>query len=358
MSIDATETSVSVTTEEKAQKQNNAVVASEVEAAATATTETAAAHTEIELKPDDAVVEPVINPRDEKMAKISANRKKQMEQGSQPELSNDDLGLPDDYQDAQGGTVTLKVRGKEKDFSAEKVMDAGVRALQKESTADVKLEEAGIKESAANVRMDQLDAREQNLLKREQEFTTRRESGETALSASADVSRQDELSDDEADGLVDDLYSGDREKAREAVKELQGRGHAATAAESPPVTAEQVAAIVERKSQARTSLDNFHKAYPGIQADANLQHIVNAESIRIGREHPEYSMDKLLMESGKYVSAKYGSRVADDSGFQKKAARKAQTDTVAGADVTRMPAQEKEPITRKQVVANLMAGRR
>lgn len=355
MSTDATETSVSATTEVQAQKQNNAVAAAEVAAAANVPTETAASSTELELKPEE-VKEPVKNPRDAKMDSIAANRKKQMDQGSQPELSNTDLGLPDNYQD-QGGQVTLKVKGKEKDFSAEKVMDAGVRALQKESTADVKLEEAGAKVKAANARMDELDAREQRQLEREQDFKARQESGDPALSASADVSRQSEFTDDEADGLVEDLYSGDREKAREAVKEL-GRGNA-TPSEAPHnVTAEEVAAVVERKSNAKASLNRFHTAYPGIQADANLQHIVNSESLRIAREHPEYSMDKLLMESGKYVSDKYGSAVADDTGFQDKANRKAQTDTVTGADVTRMPVQEKQPTTRKQAVANLKAGRR
>jgi len=354
--------SVSAEAEEKAQKQNNAVAQTEVEAAATVSTETAVNNSELELEIKPEVNdEPKLSPREEKMAKIAENRKKQQEQGSQPELSNEDLGLPDDYQEDQGGKVTLKVGGKEKEVSAEKVMDAGVRALQKESNADVKLEDAGKKEKAADLRMDQLNVREQNLLNREQEFKASKVAGDKKPSAAADVSGQDELSDDEADEIVDDLYSGDKKKARDAVKEIdnRARGNAATPAEeSHPVTAEEVATLIERKAEAKNSLKRFNTAYPDIAADQNLKTIVNTESLRIRSEHPEYTQEELLMESGKFVAKKYGSRIVDETGFQEKAARKTQTDTVAGADVTRRPKQEKQPTTRKQVVADLRAGRR
>lgn len=357
MSIDATETSVSVSAEEKAQQQNNAVVATEVEAAANVQTGTAAKDP-VKLEPGDVNVnEPSLSPREEKMAQIAENRKKQQDQGSQPELSNNDLGLPENYQDDQGGTVTLKVKGKEKDFSAEKVMDAGVRALQKESTADVKLEEAGVKERAVNTRMDELDVREQNVIKREQEIEASRISGGPA--PSTDVSAQEGLTDDEADNLVEDLYSGDRAKAREAVKTLEKRGIAATSANQPHiVTAEEVATHVERKTEAKASLKRFNTSFPGIAADNNLKNIVNVESLRIRREHPEYSQNELLMESGKYVAKKYGSRIVDDTGFQEKADRKRQTDTVSGADVTRRPVEEAQPTTRKDAINQLRATRR
>ena len=366
MMTDAIKDDVSAKAEEQAVQQNAVVAQSEVEAAATVSTETAVDDSPLELDPDEEdAVEPVRSARDIKMDEIHAKRAKQREQGTQPKLSNSDLGLPESEEAGdQGGTVTLKVKGRDQDFSAEKVLDAGKRALQKESSADVLLEEAGNKNKAADVRMSDLDVREQNVLLREQEF----EAGNVGnagkdkkLSVSTDVSSQDELSDDEADGIVDDLYSGDKKKARDAVKEIdnRARGNAATSEnESHAVTAEDVANVVERRAVASKSLTAFNTTYPDIANDKNLQNIVNAESHKIKREHPEYNQHQLLMASGKFVADKYGSTIVDDSGFQEKAARKAQSDSVSGADVTRRPQKAKKQTTRKEAIADMKKTRR
>ena len=364
MKTDATQASVSAEAEASAQKQNTAVVAAEVEAGAAIKTNAVPAGELDPLKPETRKeVEAQKSPRDITMDEIAAKRAdKQKELGTQPELSNDDMGLPDDYN--QGEMKTLVVKGKEKKVPLDKVMDAGIRTLQKESSADQMLEEAGVKERAVNTRMDELNVREQNVLKREQEFKASEISSldKPALSESSDVSKQDGLSDDDADAIVDDFYSGDRKKAREAIQTMEQLGRTETATLAPVeqhiVTAEEVANVVRKQSAAQASLNQFEKAYPGIKADVNLQNIVNNESLRIGREHPEYTQEKLLMESGKYVAEKYGSKIVDDTGFREKAVRKAQTDTVIGADVTRAAQVEAQPPTRKEVIAELKQGRR
>lgn len=348
---DATQESVSGEAEAKASKQNAAVAAVEAETGAQVSTETAAPGGDITPEPEKKEKpEPVENPREAKRAAIAKKREQQRDEpGTEPEIPPETMGIPDDLasQPGRGGTVTLNVNGKDKEVPAEKVLDVGKRALQKEYAADAKLE-------TASKKMSELDAREQRIAQREQELqaASLEASGKSTPPSTEGVSVESDIDPEE---IVDDLYSGDKTKAVKAVEKLRG----AAATDSPQtVDPNEVATIVEQRQEARSTLQRFYGRYPGIAADKNLQSIVNSESLRIAREHPEYSKEQLLMESGKFVAEKYGSKIVDDTGFQDKANRKSHTDTVTGADVTRRPQPEQQPTSRRQVVADMKAGRR
>jgi len=209
--------------------------------------------------------------------------------------------------------------------------------------------------------MSELTAREQALARREQEIQAKALEGANAKpmpSPLGDVSKA-EMSDEEADSLVSDLYSGNKEKAANAVKRLAGRNIAIPGATEKQYTAEQLVSMTEERIQAKKTLSTFYNRFPDIKNDTVLRSAVNTESLQLKALHPDWDREKLLIESGKAVIEKYGGReITDDTGFQKKADRKAQTDTVTGADVARMPHQQKQPQSRSSVIAEMKGGRR
>jgi hypothetical protein len=360
--VDATQKSVSAEAEAEATQQNAETAQAVAESGAVVSTDQPAPGggdpgLEPAPKADPKDDDPPLSPRDEKMARIVEKRKEQRDdQGTTPKQNPEDVGMPDNYHGKEsGGTVTLKVNGEETEVPAEKVLDAGIRSLQKESAADKRLEEAGQK-------MSDLDAREQRIETREQELKAAKigkPGGEPAPSAPADVpAKPDENLDEQAETLVDELWSGDKEKATGAVKTILERSNAATPTPNQQVSAEDVATIVEQRQEASATLKRFYERYPEVENDVNLYNIVNNESKRIYKEHPEYSLEELMMESGKYVMDKYGGKVVDDTGFVEKVVRKEQTDTVTGADVTRQPQPEEEQKSRKQVVSDMREDRR
>ena len=362
---DATENGVSAEAEAQAQKQNAAVVAAEGETgAATPTDKPAPGDIDLSVdSPKESEEKPEFmgESKRDMIARKRAEQREKPNEG-QPEIPNETMGLPDEPEPAatptdesslpsQGGMVTIKVNGEEKQVPAEKALDAGIRALQKESAADQRLEAAGKK-------MSELTAKEQRLLEKERELEAERQRllNNPTPSPAGDVSN--DQNDVDYEEIVDDLYSGNKEKAAGALKAIGERGAAATPAVEQQIDPNEVAAIVEQRQQARETLNRFYGRYPTIKADPNLQTIVNIESHRIKQEHPDYTQEQLLMESGRVVSEKYGGKVVDDTGFAQKADRKAQTDTVTGADVVRKSQPEKEPMSRKAVVAEMKGQRR
>ena len=350
---DATHKSVSDEALNQAASQNKEVLAAEGNAGATVTNEKPASTEGLDIPAEEEVSQaPPKSARDIKMDEIAAKRTKQV---LDPEVAAATaIDQHEDQGAGQGGNVTIKVDGEETEVPAEKVLDAGIRTLQKESAADKRLEEAGVK-------MSELDVREQNILLREQELKTQAGASDdiSKLSPAGDVSTTGEMSDDEANELVDDLYSGNKEKAGNAVKKLAGRNIAIQGSEEQVYSAEQLVTMTEQRIEAKSTLSSFYNRFPDIQNDKVLRDAVNTESLRIKAEHPDWDREKLLMESGKAVTEKYGGHeVIDETGFGKKADRKAQTDTVTGADVARRPQQQKPAPSRKSVIADIKSGRR
>ena len=109
-------------------------------------------------------LERTTNPRDEMLANIAAKAKaerdgemkdngmevidtskapeEEQEEVTESEEKQEDIKEVKEEEDQKPEVVKIKVDGEEREVPKDKILDAGIRALQKESTADKRLEEA------------------------------------------------------------------------------------------------------------------------------------------------------------------------------------------------------------------------
>lgn len=185
-------------------------------------------------------------------------------------------GEDDDPVIKEADDIVLKVDGQEFTAPVDKVLDAGKRALQKESSADRRLEEAARVEAEAvakNAELDQrradLDALEQQLLSKQEETTDPDEFGQ----------RFEESLFTE-DGEVARTMSG----LRKEIDEL--RGNVTKVSSVVEKVGSDVQSVNQREqAKAATEKENatahFHSEYIDIASDQRSLSIFNEELNKI-----------------------------------------------------------------------------
>lgn len=165
----------------------------------------------------------------------------------------DDLGkpeekveLPEEKKEEAPELVTVRVDGHEMQVPKSQILDFGVRAYQKETVADKRLEEA--------VR-----------IKREAE----------EYAAQVKASTDQVLMADDID-LARRIREGSEEEAAEAIKILKGREQA---------TPEQIASVVETRVRNQVNLERdfewFKTEFKDIVSDPHLKALADAEDARM-----------------------------------------------------------------------------
>ncbi len=149
------------------------------------------------------------------------------------------INIPDPVEADPGEYVPLKVDGVETRVEKAKVLDAGIRALQKESTADKRLQE--------------ITSREQELKRREEEV--QRQADE--LNARLANNGGDELPLDEAEiaSIVQELKYGDDAKTANGLKKVIKAAIGAKATKGGNLTRAEVQAIA-REERERGSFES------------------------------------------------------------------------------------------------------
>lgn len=161
-------------------------------------------------------------------------------------------------------TRKIKVDGEEQEVPEDKIIDAGVRALQKESAADRRLQEA----------TERLTRAEQLLAAAEKRpATSEAPTPESPPSGSPDA---------DVEALAKAIQFGTEDEVRAAVKTMlnrQGSGRSDAIPKS-----EEVAAVVEQRLEFKSALNKFQSDFKDVWDDPYLRKLAFDEDDRLQKE--------------------------------------------------------------------------
>lgn len=211
--------------------------------------------------------------------------------------------------------VKLKVDGREQTISA----DEARTILQKNVSADARLQQA------AQLRKD-LDARAATIQAREADIATREQKLKSQL-PQADAGDPD--LDADADGLANTLLTGTEAEVAAKLKTVLKKTRQAPApVDKKAIVTEVVQTVTAAQQQTslkeaiRKDLDKFDTDFPEIKADKKLSAVADAISDEVKTEHPDWSFAQILAESGNRTREFVKPTKADAPGAVNRQARK------------------------------------
>jgi len=225
-------------------------------------------------------------------------------------------------------TRILKVDGEDVEYPISKILDSGVRTLQKEATADARLEEAT------------------RLLKEAQ-----------AHQPSTDVGHEEDStpSSIDAENLAKVLIDGDHEEVTNAVRELVGTGR------SQPATQDrsEVFSYVQDALNVNKAMALFREApekggFGDLYKNETLRSMVMDEEKKLSDDGDTRDYSDRLADAAKTVRSFRDDMIKDSggivTGFDDKKDKKLKADnTIEGAGGRETPRGDAKPKTRAQV---------
>jgi hypothetical protein len=279
---------------------------------------------------EQAAETPQLNPRAAQMAELA----KQRFEALAPELQsfNEDTGeihareeqqqeqqQEQPTQEAPSQLYRLKVDGQDVEVAADKVIEAGVRALQKESAADKRLQEAA------------------ELKKRYEEMV-------------AEALRTPEPSQDVQEEDWEQVIK-DAPFDEKAAKKLAQRLTA------PRINPEELVApvlnVVQRKLEGRDALAEFKSKYSDLMADSNAMemfHLIERGMVADGDKRP-------YLERWSQIAERLKPARSATSDIQDKQERKATIVNVPSAGARAPQKDEPKPKSTRDIIGDMAKGR-
>lgn len=242
------------------------------------------------------------SPRQAAMDAAVAKRREQLQAEALPQDEQDEQDDPDT--DPQGEPdeelVTIKVDGQTQQVPRSKVLEFGVRAMQKEIAADARMAEA------ANMRR-QLEVDRAALQQRDAEV---RALADQLHAKDKEEGRHPTGADDylkAAESAIDEIYDGDKTKAAAALMNLMKGRETLT-----PETVQQMIAQASQQakqevqhelmqerwtSEARQAKEWFETEHKEIARDPQWRSLADRETLDLMNEHPDWSPRKIVEEA-------------------------------------------------------------
>lgn len=284
------------------------------------------------------------------------------------EKRKDALGIEDNPAKAEqeatkDDEITVKVNGRERKVAREKIEAAGgVEIFQKNAAASELLNQASAKERQLRDFEAQLNARAQQVEHQAQEI------------ARAAIKKQSVTPPDE--GAVKELATkyheafmdGDMDKAGELLIKIRA-AQPATAIDTEGIVRYAVqkakAELVADANKAQASKfeaerqeasDQFHQQHKDIVADPELFDVVNAKTLEIYREHPDWG-PKAIMDEAVTRFKKMVSRLNTPSSTAEKQDAKRNMTTVKGGSARTAVKPSAAPQTKSEYVRQMRISR-
>ena len=310
--------------------------------------------------------ERTLSPRERMVAEIAEkNRQARESQGSGDEggdagASHADGDGGNYYAGGQEEMVTIKVDGQERTVPLSQVIDYGKRAFQKETAGDERLRQAAQAQR-------QLEARAQDLARREAEIQALAQKAEREYHGNKDPSAQEKADAPDFDALAREaasmVYEGDEEKLTEALKKLfEGRAQAAipgsnqmvdmASQQNPPMTREDLEWFYQEREIEREkskAIRWFQRNYPHLAGDEGLYKLADHETIKVYEENPTWEISEIVEEAARRIDERYGSG-RQDSRAQKQERKRNMPSPVQAATARSTPPQDGRPKTRSEVI--------
>lgn len=312
---------------------------------------------------------PEISERDSRIEAIAAKRVEDRDEVEES-ADNDEEGVAaaeedaaeGDEEDRQDSEETLEADGAEEDSDDDQMVEiivdgqkqmvpvsqlveAGTKTMQKESAADLKLQNAALREKQLNQREEQLNAMLQK------------------YSAVTDDFDADKWQADFRDALVDD-----EDKAAEMMGTMlkkmrtQNQQIASMATNFAQTTSNY---INEQKTSEKTKMLNLFKSeFPDLAKDKMLIQKANEATALIKGKHPNMSKEDVVIAAGKAVRGYYHNLLGvttvqgQDEQEQTPTDRKRSMPAPIKKSSARKPGKKKAaPLTKKQVIAGIKESR-
>lgn len=241
---------------------------------------------------------------------------------AEPEVKPEEPETPETPETPVEKMVKVKVDGKEMEVPESQVLDAGIRAVQKESAADKRLAEAT------------------QLLKTAQE---------------AAAPKKTPLPDMDEVELSKRIRMGTDEEAQEAIRILQGRDKA---------TPDEIAAAVEgrvlKQIEFKDAVTWFQSEYKEIVADPHLVNIAIAEEARLRSEGDERPYKEVYKDVGEIIRKKLqdwkGGKPTVSTSTEKRE-RKAEITNLPAASARQQAPEQPKPKSPSQIIQEMREAR-
>ena len=245
----------------------------------------------------------------------------------------DDTNVATDPPEPEPEQITLKIDGTEVLAPKEKVIEAGVRALQKESAADKRLFEASAKEQALNAREQELRRMEQDLLK-----------------------KRDQQPDQVGREFVDAVFS-DPDTAAGTISTLARQVQHI----SDKVARVEQTEVAKQESVKQSLVQHYHTNYQDIASDEVMNFALNKFRAEVATEDPTLNPIQVVDRAAERVYQKFGrTTVADPEptdAEKRKQAKEKMPAPVKQASARTTPPPEVKPKTPSQIIDEMRRGR-
>ena len=280
-------------------KKKSPVATPAPEAAASAPPSSPETHT------DDAPVQvkthPRLEDRNNYVEQLAARAEAEILAASPPEEppAEEMPDAPAEEPPAAAKTRKIKVDGEEQEVPEDKVVEAGIRALQKESAADRRLQEATEKLTRA-----------EQLLATAEKRTAPPDKPESPPSGSPDA---------DVTALAKAIQFGTEDEVKAAVKTMLDRQVPGRSDATP--RPEEVVAVVEQRLEFKSALNKFQTEFKDVWDDPYLRKLAFDEDDRLqkeinaGNREPMNYLERFA-EAGKAVR-EWRDRIAQPAGAPK-----------------------------------------
>lgn len=227
-------------------------------------------------------------------------------------------------------TIKIKVDGKEQEVPESKVIEFGIKTLQKETAADARLVEANKAREEANRLLEHVRT------------SKNPEPSQDAPKAAAEDTR----------ALAHAIQYGSEEEAAEALKKLKGNSG---------LTPEQAAAMIDERMAFRTAADWYNRECKDIASDPYLHRLfLDGEKRKrdAGDNRPYIELyGEIVKEVRDWKDGIVKATKPADPLAEKRAQKSQSTPQPVAASARKpAPQEEKEPTT-SQVISEMAAGR-
>jgi hypothetical protein len=256
----------------------------------------------------------------------------------------------------QDELVNIKVNGQLMRVPRSQVEEAGIRTLQKETSADRKLE-------ALSVREQHLRDREAALSVREQQMRTPPITEQQQADADVDDSQIEE----KVRESLTKVYDGDLDAGAEELTKLIAGNRQQRQQTGQQVDVNQVAAQVQQRLDINDARRVFSQEFPELAVNAQLNGMADVEAVRLKQEDPRRSYRDVVREAGQIVrdkikamAAPYYEEQTPDNGFQGKREIKSTTEQLrprSTASARAPKKKEPKPETRSEYIARMRSQR-
>lgn len=306
---------------------------------------------------DAEAIAPEDEARNAIYAKHSELRKEELGITEEPEVKEEEKPEPEADEE-----ITVTINGRTRKVLASKVEEAGgVDAYQKKVAGSELLEQAALERKRLADQQAELNRRTREVEQREQEIARAAKEKPTEL---PDTGALKTLAREYHEAMLD----GDLDKADDLLIKMQA------AQKATPVDPDAIATIAVKRAKEELTAEQrekqaadfesarakaqqeFEENHEAIAADPELFEIVNAKTIEVRREHPDWGPKAIIDESVERVN-RLVTRLKTPSSSEEKLTAKRGLTQVRGGSARSIPRPTPKPQTGSQYVEQLRKAR-